>query len=275
MDLLTQILNCKSNEEVDAIIGKVIEKINSSVQPIEQLGFLDYGKNISYYKGFIPLNTRIKYANINIETYGMESTDFFYEFAYFVRKYGIKSISSLIYSAEMFCNQYFGYPGKCKREEVFYDRAFNTTTTDEELFAALKNNKIGDLKGKGAAECTEYGALVQQLLSLFGLEVYYCIGCLDRKNKQECHCFNIAKSQNGYVLLDYSIPVTAYNNDGSFKVFLPFIGELSNEEFLDFINKGIVKGFNNYQYIGNERQVLNSRREYVVGAFTIEKEKKL
>lgn len=86
MDLLSRILECKTDEEADVIIKEEIDKIQTSTQPIEQLGFLDYGKCSSCYKGFIPLHTRIKYSNMNIEDYGMESTDFFYEFAHLLRK---------------------------------------------------------------------------------------------------------------------------------------------------------------------------------------------
>ena len=275
MDLLAQILNCKSDEEADIIITKEINKINSSTPPIEQLGFLDYGKSISCYSGFIPLNTRIKYASMNIETYGMESTDFFYDFAHFVRKYGINNKGALIHYMEYFINQYFGFPGKINRETIFNYNAWNSTTTDEEFFEALQNNKLGDLKGKGAAECTERGALAQQLLSIFGTESYYCMGCVDLGDRQEGHCFNIVKRKNDYALLDYSIPVISYNNDGSVKNYYPFVGKLSNEEFLDFINNGLIKRFENYQYVGSKKQKLDSSRQYIVGSYTIEKEKNI
>ena len=44
-----------------------------------------------------------------------------------------------------------------------------------EYFDVLDNNKIGDLKSKGAAECTERSAVAQQILSIFGIESYYCM----------------------------------------------------------------------------------------------------
>lgn len=273
MDLLTQILNCKSDEEADVIITEAINKINSSTQPIEQLGFLDYDKSVSCYRGFIPLKTRIKYTSINIETYGMESTDFFYDFAHFVRKYGINNKGLMIYNMEYFINQYFGFLGKSDRETIFNDNAWNSTITDEEYFAALQNNKLGDLKGKGAAECTERGALAQQLLSLFGTEVYYCMGCIDLGDRQEAHCFNVVRRKKDYALLDYSVPIKSYNNDGAVNAYYPFIGELSNEEFLDFVNNGVLKKFENYQYVGKQKQILGSSRQYIVGSYTIEKGK--
>lgn len=136
------------------------------------------------------MDTRIKYALLNMEYYGMESTDFFYDFAHFVRKYNIANKGSMIHNLEYFINSYFGYPGKIDRETVFNDIAWQNTTTDEEYFEALENNKIGDLKGKGAAQCTERDAIAQQILSLFGTESYYCMVCVDLGSKQEGHCFN-------------------------------------------------------------------------------------
>ena len=32
--------------------------------------------------------------------------------------------------------------------------------------------------------------------SLFGMEIYYCMGCVDLGDRQEAHCFNIVKKQN-------------------------------------------------------------------------------
>ena len=176
MELLERILNCSSDEEADLIITEEIKTANDSNTKVETLGFLNYEKSYNLFKGFISLDTRIKYANMNMETYGMSTTDFFYDFAHFVRKYNINNKGSMIHNLEYFINSYFGFPGKGDRETIFNDIAWQTTTTDEEYFAALENNKLGDLKGKGAAQCTERSAIAQQILSLFGTEIYYCMG---------------------------------------------------------------------------------------------------
>lgn len=149
--------------------------------------------------------------------------------------------------------------------------AWQTSKTDEEYFAALENNKLGDLKGKGAAECTERGAVAQQILSLFGTEVYYCIGYVDLANRKEAHCFNIVKRKNDYALLDYSIPVVSYNQEGSVRAYYPFVGEMTNSEFESFITNGDLKFFENYEYNHNKKSVLNSLRVYAVGSFEIQK----
>lgn len=271
MDLFQKILECKE-EDVDSIIETAINEANANAEKVEKLGFLDYGKSCSVFKGFIPLNTRIKYANLNIEDYGMESTDFIYEFAHFIKKYNINNKASLIHNLEYFVNSYFGFPGKIDRETIFDDIAWQTTTTDEEYFKALKNNKLGDLKGKGAAQCTERGALVQQVLSIFGTESYYCMGCVDLGDRQEGHCFNIVKRKNDYALLDYSVPIVSYKEDGSVRAYYPFVGTLTNEEFLDFVNNGVIKSFDDYYMNGRQYEKAGTKRMYVVGKYEIEKE---
>jgi len=271
MDLFQKILECKE-EDVDSIIETAINEANANAEKVEKLGFLDYGKSCSVFKGFIPLNTRIKYANLNIEDYGMESTDFIYEFAHFIKMYNINNKASLIHNLEYFVNSYFGFPGKIDRETIFNDIAWQTTTTDEEYFKALENNKLGDLKGKGAAQCTERGALVQQVLSIFGTESYYCMGCVDLGDRQEGHCFNIVKRKNDYALLDYSVPIVSYKEDGSVRTYYPFVGTLTNEEFLDFVNNGVIKSFDDYYMNGRQYEKAGTKRMYVVGKYEIEKE---
>ena len=273
MDLFQKILDCKE-EDVDSIIETAINEANANAEKVEKLGFLNYGKSYSVFKGFIPLKTRIKYANLNMEDYGMESTDFIYEFAHFIRKYKINNKSSLIHNLEYFVNSYFGLPGKIDRETIFNEIAWQTTTTDEEYFKALENNKIGDLKGKGAAQCTERSALVQQILSVFGIESYYCMGCVDLGNRQEGHCFNIVKRKSDYALLDYNIPITSYKEDGSVNAYYPFIGLLTNEEFLDFINNGMIKSFDDYYIQDKIYKKTDTKRMYIVGKYKIDKENK-
>lgn len=272
MSLLERVLSCSSSEEIDVIITEAVEEANKSATIVEQIGFLDYGKENNLFRGFIPFDTRIKYSSMDIETYGMDTTDFFYDFAHILKKYNISSKGSLIYNIEPFINNYFGYAGKQDRGQIFYDVAWNSTTTDEEFFEALKNNKLGDLKGKGAAECTERGALAQQLLSLFGVDTYYCMGCIDLGDRQEGHCFNIVKRNNDYALLDYSVPVPVFDKEGKRRGFYPFVGSLSNEEFEEFVAGGTLKSFREYKYVDGKAVLSDGERSYIVGAYEIKKE---
>ena len=89
--------------------------------------------------------------------------------------------------------------------------------------------------------------------------------------KQEAHCFNIAKTKSGYALLDYSVPSKVYNQDGTLRRYNPFLGELTEEEFLDFVSNGTVKTFDNYCIKNGQKEKDGTQRMYVVGQSIIEK----
>lgn len=273
MKLLEQILNC-SDGEIEKIITDAISKCNDKTDKVDMIGFLPNLKYNNIHKGFIPLNTRIKYSKTGMEDYSLNSTDFYFEFAHFIRKNNINSGGKFVCFLELFIDTYFGYPSKTSREYIFNDIAWQNSETDEEYFTALDNNKIGDLKGKGAAMCTERTALATELLSLFGFDTYYCIGCINNNGNNEAHAFNIVKRKNDYALLDYSMTVPVYNQNGIINRYYPFIGIMSNEEFQDFINNGIIKSFANYYYNQNEKVMTDTKRMYVVGAYEIEIENK-
>ena len=137
MDLLQKILNC-SEEDIDTIVQQAIEEANSNSDKVEKRGFLDHGKANNIFKGFIPLNTRIKYSNLVIEDYSMQTT---------------------------------------------------------------------------------------------------------------------------------------YSKEGVVKAYYPFVGALSNEEFLEFANNETIKGFENYEFVENKRVTTTGERLYVVGDFEIDKKK--
>jgi len=263
MDIIEKIIN-SNDEEIDGIIDDEIKNEEIVSPKVEQLGFTS--KNMfCFHKGFIPLKTRIKYSNYALETYSMETTDFIYSFGHFIKKYDIKDKASIIHYLEYFIDNYFGPYQNKSRESILNEVAWNSTTTDEEYFQALDNNKIGDLKGTGAAECTERTALSQQILSILGFDVYYCTGYYtDSKGRNEAHAFNITKNKNGYTILDYSLPIYSYK-DNKLVARYPFIGKLSEEEFNLFINEGIIKTFDDYEYRDGKMVLLNKKRNYKAG----------
>lgn len=272
MDLLQKILDCKE-EEVDAIVKQAIEDADAQSNKVEKLSHVFFSRP---FKGFIPLNAKIKYSGLALESYSMQTTDFMYEFAHFIKKNNINSKGRLIYALGLFINSYFGLPDrvhKGRREQIFFTNIFSKYKSDKGLFKALKKNKIGDLKNKDAAQCTERAALAQQILSLFGTESYYCFGCLGIGEGQEGHAFNVIKRKNDYAVLDYSCVVKSYNKENLLMTYFPFIGILSNEEFADFINNKKIKRFQNYEFFDNKSRPTTGERIYVVGEMSIDKEK--
>lgn len=262
MDIIEKIIN-SSEEDIDKIVEEEIQRQDNLAHKIEQLGFINENIKDSSFKGFIPLKTRIKYSNFAIETYSMETTDYIYSFAHFMKQHDIKDKASIIHYLEYFIDDYFGPYQNQSREKIFNDIAWHSTTTDEEYFKALENNKLGDLKGTGAAECTERSALAEQILSVLGFDTYYCIGNYqDSNGRSEAHAFNVVNVKNGYVIVDYSLPIYSYNKEGEKKARYPFIGKMTEEEFNNFINNGIIKTFNNYKYEDGKVVMLDSDRSY-------------
>ena len=261
---LEEVNECKESE-LEEMVESAIFDLNEQATKVEKLGFLNAFNSNTVFKGFIPFNTRIKYSNLGMEDYGMSTTDFFYEFTEYIKKNKITTKFGVIKAVETFVINYFGYPShNISREDVFEDKAWNSTTTDEEYFEALERNAIGDLKELGAAECTEMSAVAQQLLSLLGFETYYLIGKVNRDDKEEDHAFNAVKRKNDYAILDYSIPCPIYDNDENIIGYFPFIGIMTNEEFENFINNNEYKEFNEFYYVNDQLVTIYDTRSYCV-----------
>ena len=276
MDILDKIINCQS-EELDKIINDHLIQMISNSENNKKLGFPEnWGLNskIIVHKGFIPPDTKIKYSNYSMNTYSMNTDDYFYEFARFIKKYQIKNKGSLVKLIQNFINNYFGLPSsKDMRDAYFDDLAFKTTKTDEEYFQKLEQLTIGNLKGKKIAMCTERAAIAQNLLSFFGIDTYYCMGCLDNNAVQEAHCFNIAKAKENFILLDYSVPVSIFNNNKLID-YAPFQGTINQSDIEKKLFDGEVLEFSSYEYIqesGKIKKVPTSEiRNYIVGNLSFE-----
>lgn len=278
MDILDKINNCQS-EELDKIVNNHLIQMILESENNKKLGFPEnWGLNskIIIHKGFIPPDTKIKYSNYSMNTYSMNTDDYFYEFACFIKKYQVKNKGLLVKLIENFINNYFGLPNnKDMRDDFFDEIAFKTTKTDEEYFEKLDKLTIGDLKEKDRAMCTERAALAQNLLSFFGIETYYCMGCLDNNGVQEVHCFNIAKAKDNFILLDYSVPISIFENNKLIDL-APFQGTINQNDIERILFDGDVLEFNSYEYIkefGKIRKVSNNEiRKYVVGNLLIKNE---
>ena len=135
--MIEKIINV-SEDKIDEIIKFKIDELNNKAEKIEKLGFLDSISSRPIHKGFIPLNTRIKYSNYSIEDYSMKTTDFIYEFIHYLKKYNLKKKGQVINFLEYYINLYFGLPGGIDREGIFNDIAWKTTTTDDDLIKTAK-----------------------------------------------------------------------------------------------------------------------------------------
>jgi len=277
MDLLNVINKC-SEEQIDSIMFAAIKHAEAHSEDGKVLGFAENvvaTSKIAAHKGFIHPNTRIKYSNWSANTYSMKTTDYIYEFARYIKKMHVTNKSHLVKCIEDYINIYFGVvsDGRDMRDAYFDKIAWSTTTTDDEYFAKIANFELGDLKSKNVAMCTERAAVAQNLLSLFGIEAYYCMGCVTNNGKEAQHCFNVARALNQFVLLDYSLPVSVFEN-GVAVDFVPFQGSIELREIIDVLFNGVSKKFNDYEYIKTPEKInkisTGQVRTYVVGSMTMQ-----
>lgn len=280
MNLLNDINNC-TEEELNIIIDNALKEITNNIEKEKRLGFSDGGLSINIipaHKGFISFDSKIKYSNGSIYTYSMGTNDYFYEFAKFVKNSKITTISQLVKIIEDFINYYFGKPSVMDLRDSYFDKFALQTETDEEMFDMIDGFSIGDMKNKNIAMCTERAAIAQNLLSLFGIEIYYCMGCIEHDGKEESHCFNIARAKERYILLDYSMPVSVFKN-GNACDFVPFQAYVELNEIEDVLLNGLNKKYEDYEYVNKDKKIFKvpngNTRTYQVGKMMFEKNKKL
>jgi len=253
MNLQEKILKC-NDLELDKIITLEIKKINLKAKKIKLLGYIKNSEFTPPHKGFIHMDTKIS-PNILTEPYSIKTTDYFYEFARYIRNNNITSNYHLYCSILHFSISYFFN--------------MNNNTTFESFLRLSKMNDLGDFKHKNTAACCEYSILAQNLLSLFGFESYICFGYLTGNQKENPvplpHAYNILKSENKYYLVDYMNPIDVYK-DGKKVNYWLFEGSIPKKDLSDFLSGKISKEFNEYNIVEDnleyKRELTNEKRKY-------------
>lgn len=150
MSLLEKINDC-SLEEIDAIIIEELEAKNASAEKNKRLGFQDgaaANSKIPIHHGFISLDSRIKFNSLFMGRYSMNTKDFYYEFARFIKNNRVNSNGFLVKSIENFINEYFGKSNGLDLREEYFSQILDQITNDDEYFEKLDSFEIGDFKGK-------------------------------------------------------------------------------------------------------------------------------
>ena len=113
---------------------------------------------------------------------------------------------------------------KEKNSEDFFDICEAILETVDEYFGGIEHiderlgyyysddydesedNKISDLKGKGAAMCVERAALAQNLLNSLGIKSFYKCSGIIKNDNAEVHSYNLVEYEGKYYIFDTSIP---------------------------------------------------------------------
>ena len=103
-----------------------------------------------------------------------------------------------------------------------------------EDYEESKDNKISNLKGKGAAMCVERAALSQNLLQLLGIRSFFKTSGIVKNGSNEAHSYNLIEYEGKYYIFDSTMP-NMINNAPN-----PLIAEIDKESF-DLITSPLAK----------------------------------
>ncbi len=259
----SELLSC-SAEKLNSLIDNRIAELNADANQEARIGFGKYGKATPVHKGFIGEGAKVRYDAMSLVDYKMRGNDYFYGFAESLRDGQIDGDAATLNHIVSFMNNYFG-KGVGKRqnqEDILLFNALSNTRTDDELFAALEQSSITDLKGKNAAGSTEYAAMAQNLLTFLGYESTFCTGSLEAGKYQREHAFNIVENQLGEtLLLDYGRPIEVKNAKGD------LVGELPYQRVLSEVPEGPIE-LSDYNYViekGSYTREETGVRKYDIG----------
>jgi hypothetical protein len=274
MSFLEQILNC-DEDKLEELITRRIEELNATSEK-KALGFSSTLRKPELHKGFINLDSTIKFSRHSLISYSMRTTDFYLEYAMFIRKSKIMSRTQLVYYTLAFIDSYFGYNkyDADYREDFFY-RQVENVKDDDEYFKILESQTIGDLKGWGLAMCTERAALANNVLAMCEFDTYYAIGCMRTPNVDDAHAYILVKAKKDYAIVDYSVPVYFHSNNGTY--LFPYTTSVSQDKLTGFLENGEILECDEYEVYqeGHKliRKPVEGKREYRVGEVEFAKEK--
>lgn len=151
-----------------------------------------------FYSGYIRKNSKIVYAihynNSGMVTnngnyYYMDSEDYLYDFCDYISQEEVSDIYDLLDHILYFLRNYFGFIKRQDRETMFC----LLQDHNGEYLDSIKEHGISWFKGKGNAMCSEYAAMAENLLTLFGIDSYIVIGYEQTKDKEdgEYHAYNL------------------------------------------------------------------------------------
>ena len=266
MDFLSKLLSC-NEEDVNRIVDEELNDLLNNCEKKQYLGFIPGDRSLhEAHKGFIDFDTRIRFGVASTLNYSMKTKDFYYAFAHDVKRYNIQNIRSVIVFLMFFINSYLGICTGEDRREYIQNILLESTVTDEEYFSAIEALEIGYFKGKRMGMCTERSAIAQNILSMFGVESYYCMGAIDNKP----HCFNVIKYDGSFCVLDYSQLCSFKNGEKSY--YVPLLSKIPDDNADDFFNKCVPMTLDAYNYVNGE-SVKAGQSDYVVGKWEFEIEK--
>ena len=239
--LLDLIRQSKSDEELKEIIDFHIEEFTKKARVDNSVNYIGVNADInpqynivydmddllgdlspsnSRWIGYIPSDVKVSYKTVtnkgvthNECFYYMGDESYLYEFAKFIRDKKVSEDLSFIIHVHDFVHQYFDCEIDSVKREKFHSLLFDK---DGKRVLPTKKRVLSELKGLGAALCTEYTVMGQNIMTLFGLKTE--VIC------DKGHVYNVYFDDNGEInIVDFQHIINMYDVNQKFLRTLPFI----------------------------------------------------
>lgn len=231
------------------------------------------------WNGFIPEDVKIIYSFVPNENgftvnngcyYYVDSHEYLYEFAMFIKDKNIKNDLEFLSYVYLFIDTYFyNLSLKDTHRKQMHKPLINQ---NGKYIESLKKHRFQDFKGSNNAECSEYSVLAENILSIFGYPILYLGGSVSAREEHGGHAFNLILINGKAYIIDFTIPIEIYTIDGIVKSKMPFIGaidDFNSETLHDHLINQTPYDFNEYYLLDVNNNLMmvktDSERHYVVG----------
>lgn len=239
------------------------------------------------WNGFIPEDVKLIYSFVPNEDgytvnngcyYYIDDDEYLYQFAEYISKKNISNELDFLTNVLSFVDNYFN---DIKTNNIHRQQMHSPLMTQDGRFIEPKKHRFLDFKGANNAECSEYSAMVQNILSIFGFYTLYFTGSIASNYANGGHAFNFTFVNGMPCVLDFALPVEVYSLDGVVKDKVPFIGvvnSFNNNILKKHIFEQIPFDFADYYYLEMNNQLMmvssGKERHYIVGNVEYYNEKK-
>ena len=268
-DLMDMLKTCKTDEEikeiVDYYIGEYVEEslpLNHgrttlgkqiNINPEHSINEnLDYGpKTNNRWVGYIPKETKIVYKCVNHEGLGsndggyyyMGDESYLYDFCKFIKNKEFNNNPIVfILHVNKFIHQYLDNDLMQVDREIIHTLI---ESVDGRKLGPVREHYLSDFKGMGAAKCSEYAVMAQNIMTIFGLETDIVF--------DSNHAYNIFFEENGDAnVLDFSNRIAMYDVYLNMKEKMPFmepIADYSDDLYEEVLYEGRKIRFDNYSVV--------------------------
>lgn len=202
--------------------------------------------------------------------YYMDDNKYLYDFGEYIKDKKIENDYEFLDCIIKFLDSYlYNELDIAKNDTDVYPIIYDSRNR---VIDSIGRHSISDFYSDNSAQCSEYSAMASNILSVFGYDVLYLGGSVNCKSGSGGHAYNIAILDDGYAIIDFSVPVSKSDITGNIIGCSPFIGFLEEDsmgyissfaishEPIDLTDYEIVRLTDNDLFISN-----GDKRHYVIG----------